>query len=84
LVLLPLAAVFTVTTASQGLWILAVPGFVFFALQLIVFIRASRRRPVRRAPEPPPQAAPAPSSTRPGRRTTPRERALARQRRRGR
>jgi len=31
---LPLAAVFTILTASQGLWILAIPGLVFFALQL--------------------------------------------------
>src|SRR6478735_10186887 len=88
LITLPLAGVFTVTTASQGLWILAIPGLLFFAFQLVTFIRESRRRP-RPAPSPspaerptPPRAVtstpPSPGGARAGRRTSPRDRAAAR------
>ena len=56
-------AVFTVTTATQGLWILAVPGFLFFVFQLVTFIRESRRRP-RPAPSPPPAERPTSAASR--------------------
>jgi uncharacterized protein YkwD len=86
LVLIPLAAVFTVITASEGLWILAIPGGFFCVVEAVVAIRS--RRP-RRSASPPPAERPTPqpiwSSTpqsppagRAPRRTSPRDRAAAR------
>src|SRR5262245_25084906 len=85
LVVIPLAAVFTVLTASEGLWILAVPGAIYCVVEALVFIRSRPRRgaspPPGAHPSPPPGATSTPPSPRvigAPRHTSPRDRAAAR------
>src|SRR4051812_38983930 len=80
---LPLAAVFTIIAASEGLWILAIPGGLYFLVELLVVIRTRRgasRRPAAR-PNLPPAEPSTPQSPRvvgAPRHTSPRDRVAAR------
>src|SRR3954470_24496047 len=85
LVLIPLAAAFTVLTATRGLWILAIAGGLFCLAQAIVAVRSRPRRgaspPPDERPTPPPiwsSTPQSPPAARGPRRTSPRDRAAAR------